>query len=599
MPPRTAIFQRKRRFSGECYPPNARKDGFDVKIRLWAIILAVFLLISCNSGAKAWYGSRAPYIRWVEFHPSAAAIRQAVDYDRKSYGTPAHADYVTVLALAAARTGGEFPAGRSDAVAEVVRRLGQGERAEDIAESLPYFGYYLEAYDAAIGFLLREGRDSGGAWTRIPAAYSPIAAGYGYSHCRDFGNVRSFGYRRPHLGNDLCGAVGTPIVAVEGGTVEALGWNRYGGWRVGIRSDDGRRYWYYAHLRRGHPYAEGMAEGVHVDAGDVIGYLGCTGYSDREDTNNMSTPHLHLGLQLIFDESQKDSDNEIWIDVYGIVEYLSSRRASVAAVPEAVPADAAEPARVALPVVMYHSVLRSPNAKSDYIISPDTIRADIAWLLAHGYTPVTLADVIAFADGEGTLPPKPVVLTFDDGYLNNAVYLPAIAAEFGVPMLISAVGRFADDAETDPDRCPSYAMLRWSDYRALRDDGHFEIANHTYDMHRLSPRKGASRRPGESAADYRATLERDLRLMQTRLADELGSPAQVFVYPFGALSPESEDVLRELGFRAALTCCDTANFITSGLAEHGEGGLLVLGRLNRAPGLSTEEYMRRLLRHYE
>ncbi|MCI6907811.1 MAG: polysaccharide deacetylase family protein [Clostridiales bacterium] len=248
---------------------------------------------------------------------------------------------------------------------------------------------------------------------------------------------------------------------------------------------------------------------------------------------------------------------------------------------------------------MYHSVLRSPGTKSDYIVSPDTIRADVAWLLSNGYTPVTLADVIAFADGEGTLPPKPVVLTFDDGYLNNAVYLPAIAAEFGVPMLLSAVGRFADDAETDPDRCPAYAMLRWSDYRALRDDGHFEIANHTYDMHRLSPRKGASRRPGESAADYRAALECDLRLMQARLADELGRPAQVFVYPFGALSPESEDVLCALGFRAALTCCDTANFITSGLAEHGEGGLLVLGRLNRAPGLSTEEYMRRLLRHYE
>ena len=42
-----------------------------------------------------------------------------------------------------------------------------------------------------------------------------------------------------------------------------------------------------------------------VQAGDVIGYLGRTGYSRKENANNIRTPHLHFGLQLIFDESQK------------------------------------------------------------------------------------------------------------------------------------------------------------------------------------------------------------------------------------------------------------------------------------------------------
>ena len=66
------------------------------------------------------------------------------------------------------------------------------------------------------------------------------------------------------------GSVGTPIVAVEGGIVEMLGWNRYGGWRIGIRSYDTKRYYYYAHLRSGHPFVEGLKEGVEVKAGDVI-----------------------------------------------------------------------------------------------------------------------------------------------------------------------------------------------------------------------------------------------------------------------------------------------------------------------------------------
>jgi len=66
-----------------------------------------------------------------------------------------------------------------------------------------------------------------------------------------------------------------------------------------------------------------------VKAGDVIGYLGMTGYSIEENVNNINVPHLHFGLELIFDESQVDSPNEIWIDVYQIIEFLKKNRSEV------------------------------------------------------------------------------------------------------------------------------------------------------------------------------------------------------------------------------------------------------------------------------
>ena len=167
-------------------------------------------------------------------------------------------------------------------------------------------------------------------------AFCPIARGYGYSHYDDFGAGRSYGYRRKHLGNDLMAPVGTPVVEGDigmrysvNGIVEAAGWNQYGGWRVGIRSRDGQRYWYYAHLRRGHPFAAGITEGAEVEAGQVIGYVGMTGYSTTPDTNGMSAPHLHFGLQLIFDESQKEGSDEIWVDVYHLVNLLERRRSTV------------------------------------------------------------------------------------------------------------------------------------------------------------------------------------------------------------------------------------------------------------------------------
>ena len=64
-------------------------------------------------------------------------------------------------------------------------------------------------------------------------------------------------------------------------------------------------------------------------AGDVIGFMGRTGYSDKENVNNISAVHLHFGMQLIFEESQKECLSEIWIDVYDIVRLLSSHRSDV------------------------------------------------------------------------------------------------------------------------------------------------------------------------------------------------------------------------------------------------------------------------------
>ncbi len=61
----------------------------------------------------------------------------------------------------------------------------------------------------------------------------------------------------------------------------------------------------------------------------MIGFMGRTGYSTRENVNNIETVHLHFGLELIFDESQKECNSEIWIDVYQIVRLLSRHRSSV------------------------------------------------------------------------------------------------------------------------------------------------------------------------------------------------------------------------------------------------------------------------------
>lgn len=272
------------------------------------------------------------YIKWVEFDVSAEAMERALELEQAYAEQERLVSWIDSLALAATRHGGgDFAVSAVEAAAKEL--AGDRSPQEFLGEQYRYFRYYQQAYGAVLrglaGTYAIQAKD--GSWKTVQGvkAFSPIAEGYWYQHYDDFGNSRSYGFQRRHLGNDLLGSLGTPIVAVEGGTVEAMGWNQYGGWRVGIRSHDRQRYYYYAHLRKDTPFAPGLELGDTVQAGDVIGFMGRTGYSVKENVNNIETVHLHFGLQLIFDESQKDGNNEIWIDCYELMKFLHQNQSQV------------------------------------------------------------------------------------------------------------------------------------------------------------------------------------------------------------------------------------------------------------------------------
>ena len=272
------------------------------------------------------------YIKWVEFHVTSEAMGAAYDLDVDSYRDEVHVNWIELLAYVGAKTGGKFDKNSVRKIEEVAEKLKSGDSTmEELTKDMEYYDYYLEAYTAVLGGMMGEFTLDGKRVYGLKA-FSPIAKGFDYSHYDDFGSSRSYGYSRPHLGHDMMGQIGTPIIAIESGVVEALGWNQYGGWRIGIRSFDGKRYYYYAHLRQNSPYAEGLEQGDVVTAGDVIGYMGHTGYSTKENVNNIETVHLHWGLQLIFDESQKEGNNEIWIDCFELTKFLYRNRSEAAKV---------------------------------------------------------------------------------------------------------------------------------------------------------------------------------------------------------------------------------------------------------------------------
>ncbi|MCI8444614.1 MAG: M23 family metallopeptidase [Clostridia bacterium] len=329
----------------------------------WLLFFLLFLvlIVSCfvvysfanveeeNSESK----KESNFIKWVDFNVTAEALNLTANLDIASHRSNEEIPYhwIELLSYLACKNGGDFKNFKKQDLDNLVSKLKNGETMEDLTQDLKFYDYYYESYSAILGGMLGKysiqtsNSDSSDNGNLNPDSHStnpisfeekygvkaflPIAKNYSFSHYDDFGNSRSYGFKRTHLGNDLMGSIGTPIIAVESGVIENLGWNQYGGWRIGIRSFDSKRYYYYAHLRKNHPYSEGLQEGMSVKAGDVIGYLGMTGYSIKENVNNINIPHLHFGMQLIFDESQVDSPNEIWIDVYPIIEFLMQNRSEV------------------------------------------------------------------------------------------------------------------------------------------------------------------------------------------------------------------------------------------------------------------------------
>lgn len=280
---------------------------------------------------------KSGFIKYVEFNVTKEALLQAIDYDIQSYKEDIHIDFIICLSYLGAKYGGDFKRYKASDMSNLVEKLKSGESIDSITKNMKYYSYYKEAYTAALNGMIgnyeKEIPDKNGNITTQKdyglCWFSPIAKTFPYSSFDDFGTLRTYGYSRPHLGHDMMSAVGTPVIAVESGVVECMGWNQYGGWRIGIRSNDKQRYWYYAHLRQNRPFAENLKEGDIVTAGDVIGYVGRTGYSSTENTNGITESHLHIGLELIFDESQKECDNEIWISLTAITDVLEKNKSAV------------------------------------------------------------------------------------------------------------------------------------------------------------------------------------------------------------------------------------------------------------------------------
>jgi peptidoglycan/xylan/chitin deacetylase (PgdA/CDA1 family) len=194
------------------------------------------------------------------------------------------------------------------------------------------------------------------------------------------------------------------------------------------------------------------------------------------------------------------------------------------------------PARsVTLPILMYHRIdtLKSslPAITRRLTVDPHDFAAQMEWLLAHGWHAVTQVQAFDALERGASLPPKPIMITFDDGYRDVWGKASAVLARLHMP----ATAYIITDRISGRD--PSF--LTWGELRLLEERG-ITIGSHTV-THTELP----------LLDDAQALAE--LRDSRTTLEQHLGHPVQWFAYPAGREDARVRRLVGEAGYVLAVT----------------------------------------------
>lgn len=239
----------------------------------------------------------------------------------------------------------------------------------------------------------------------------------------------------------------------------------------------------------------------------------------------------------------------------------------------------------AVPVLMYHHISTSPGMIT---VSPEHFSAQMAHLVDAGYTTVGSERLSAYLAGE-PLPKKSVVLTFDDGYLDNWVHAHPVLQAHGLTALCFLVTSWVGDGPVrgharsgstlpallnhrdgeaaiengDQDR----AILRWSEIDAMRVAGTFEFHSHTHSHVRWD-------QVSANAAEKCAGLTSDLADARATLAERLGTASDHLCWPQGYYDDDYRRIAAQAGFRHFYTCETGSNY-----AGRDDGGERSITRL--------------------
>jgi peptidoglycan/xylan/chitin deacetylase (PgdA/CDA1 family) len=186
-----------------------------------------------------------------------------------------------------------------------------------------------------------------------------------------------------------------------------------------------------------------------------------------------------------------------------------------------------------VPILAYHRVREDGER---YSVSPQQFSEQMQFLQQHGYTAISMAEMADAFSGSKTLPPKPIVITFDDGYADNLLTALPILEKYGMKATVFIIAGSVGQ--------PDY--LNWDQATELLRRG-VEIGSHTVSHAALSQVTDAQKQ--EEIVKSKVLLE-----------GQLGKPVEFLAYPFGQFDPSLFPLLQQAGYRGACTGIAGLNF---------------------------------------
>jgi peptidoglycan/xylan/chitin deacetylase (PgdA/CDA1 family) len=209
----------------------------------------------------------------------------------------------------------------------------------------------------------------------------------------------------------------------------------------------------------------------------------------------------------------------------------------------------ARPVRV--PILMYHEIAPRTETNSHLAVSPASFSDQLAYLHDEGYQTVTVAELsTALAGGRGSLPDRPVILTFDDGYADFHSQTMPLLDRYDFTATVFVTTGWVRDAKGPIGRRPPGDMLSWSQIEEAVSAGN-EVAAHSHthpQLDQLPPR----------------VLRDELATGKAVLEDKLGCPVTGLAYPFGYSNARVREVAREVGHQYS---CAVGNAMMNGESD--------------------------------
>ena len=214
-------------------------------------------------------------------------------------------------------------------------------------------------------------------------------------------------------------------------------------------------------------------------------------------------------------------------------------------------------------VLCYHSVPDQLSLDDPYCVPQQVFVEQMEYLRTHGHHPVSLDDILKAKAGTGKLPDKPVLLTFDDGYLSYYDFVFPVLKKFGYPSVLSVVGSWIAN---HPRGLPE-PLMSWEQIREVAKSDLVEIASHTYGLHKAivyNPQGNVGpatnvfafdprTKTYETAEKYRVRIKADFTAQKDLFEKQLGITPRVIAWPYGKYNQIALAVAQKQGYRFGFT----------------------------------------------